>query len=94
MPPAWFLAVLYIATGIAVLSAIRWDVPWIKAARIFLALVMFSWAGFYLLVMVDPFNFEPLRSLSRWLHVPTAVAILLIVAGRWYAHHKEGPLRE
>jgi len=85
IPSASFLAVLYLLTAVAVLSASRWDAPWIKAARIFLAAVMLSWCGFYLLVIFNPFSFETLRSLSRWLHVPNAVAVLLIVAGRWYA---------
>ena len=83
MIPAAVIVALYLIAGTATLVTTRWDEDWSYPARVFLALALYSWAGFYTLTNV--LSFDVLRMLSRWLHAPLAVAVTLIVLGRWYA---------
>ncbi len=92
MIPAWLITTLYLAVAVLLVVTARSDFQWVKPPRLFLTLVMASWAGFYVGVMVG-IDFQVLRVLSRWLHLPTAVAVGLIALSRWY-HDRRWAHRE
>ena len=84
MIPAPVVAFAYMFAGLTIAIGSRSDHRWALGTRVFLAVVLFAWAGFYALVEIDVLGFDDLRLLSRWLHLPLAVAVTLVGAARWY----------
>lgn len=87
--PAWLLAVVYLVVAVLLVVTSRSDFQWARPPRLFLMLVMVSWSAFYVGVMFGA-DFQVLRALSRWLHLPTALAVGLIAVSRWYHERKWG----
>lgn len=87
MLPAPLIAAAYLTVAVLLVVTDHADFRWARPPRLFLTLVMLSWFGFYVGVMLGA-DFGVLRVLSRWLHLPTALAVGLIAVSRWYHERK------
>ena len=84
MIPAWLIALSYFTASMVLVFTVRADFRWVSPPRLFLAAALFGWAVFYTLIATDTATFDTLRVLSRWLHLPVAVGVILIAGSRWY----------
>lgn len=87
--PAWFVALMYGIAAVSLIVTMRAAPSWLRPGRWFLVAAMIAWMCFYLAITLR-FNIqiETYASLARWLHAPTAVAIVVMVYGRWLADRK------
>lgn len=78
----YFLIVLYAVAALSLVAgASRHDSPLVPA-RIFLAVAMAGWSVLYVLVGFDLGSRMIRHDLGRWLHVPTAIAVIHIAWAR------------
>lgn len=88
--PEWVVATAYFIVAVGLVATVKRDSPAMIASRMLLVLVCSAWIGFY--VAVDVLDWRAFvspaadifRVLSRWFHMANAMAIGLMVWGRWY----------
>lgn len=90
MIPAWLVAATYLSAALVLVFTVRADFRWVSPPRLFLAATLVGWSVFYLLITVSYSNFDLMRILSRWLHLPTAIGVILIAGSRWYHERRWG----
>lgn len=90
MIPAWLIAVAYLVAAVVLVGTVRADFRWVSPARLFLGATLVAWAVFYMMIVFGWGSFDLLRILSRWLHLPTAIGVILIAGSRWYHEQKWG----
>ncbi len=84
LPSEPFLILLFVVSSLLLVLTTNEDEKVMLAPRVFLAVAFLGWAIFYLLVEFDAASLDVLVAMSRWLLIPTAVGVDVIVVLRWY----------